>query len=75
MLRHLEDRSPTKPASPTALAGIYVSLGDKEQALALLERAYAEHDFRLRGLKTDPDWDPLRTDPRFQRLLRQVNLE
>ena len=75
LLRHLEDRSPTKPVSSTALAGIYVSLGDKEQALALLERAYAERDFRLRGLKTDPDWDPVRTDPRFQRLLRQVNLE
>src|SRR3989442_223482 len=58
LLRHLEDRSPTKPASPTALAGIYVSLGDREQAVALLERAYAERDFRLRGLKTDPDWDP-----------------
>jgi TolB-like protein/Tfp pilus assembly protein PilF len=75
LLRHLEDRSTTKSISPTALAGIYVSLGDKEQGLALLERAYAERDFRLRYLKTDPDWDPLRSDPRFQRLLRQVNLE
>ena len=75
LLRELEDRSTTQPISASSLAGIYLSLGEKEQALALLERAYAERDFRLSGLKTDPDWDPLRSEPRFQRLLRQVNLE
>src|SRR5207302_4321431 len=75
LLSHLEDRSTTTSISPTALAGIYVSLGDKEQGLALLERAYAERDFRLRYLKIDPDSDSLRSDPRFRRLLRQVNLE
>ena len=75
LLRELEDRSTTQPISASSLAGIYLSLGEKEQALALLERAYAERDFRLSGLKTDPDWDPLRSHPRFQRLLRQVNLE
>ena len=75
LLRELEDRSTTKPVSPAALAIIYLSLGDKEQALALLERAFAERDFWLWGLKTVPDWDPLRSDPRFQRLLRQLNFE
>jgi predicted Zn-dependent protease len=75
LLRGLEDRSITQPISPIFLAGIYVSLGDKDVALALLERAYAERDFRLRYLKTDPDWDPLRSEPRFQRLLTQMNLE
>jgi len=75
LLRELEDRSTTQPISPVSLAGIYVALGDKEEALALLERAYAERDFRLRNLKTDCDWDPVHSDPRFQRLLRQVNLE
>ena len=75
LLRELEDPSTAQPVSPASLAGVYVFLDEKEQALLLLERAYAEHDFRLAGLKTDPDWDPLRSDPRFQRLLRQVNLE
>jgi len=75
LLRELEDRSTTQPISPMSLAGIYVSLGDKEQALALLERAYAEREFWLCELKVNPDWDPLRSDPRFRRLLRQVNLE
>src|SRR5207237_10870285 len=63
------------PISESSQDGVNVSLGEKEQALALLERAYAEGDFRLSGLKTDPDWDRLRSHPRFQRLLRQVNLE
>jgi len=75
LLRKLENRSTTQPISPTALAGLYVALGDQEQAFALLEKAYAERDFLLRYLKTDSDWDPLRSNPRFQRLLRQMNLE
>ena len=58
-----------------SLAGIYIALGDKEQGLALLEKAYENRDFYLCELKVDPDWDPVRSDPRFQRLLRQLNFE
>jgi hypothetical protein len=67
--------SPLFSTSTTRWPSVRMSLGDKEEALALLERAYAERDFGLRYLKTDPDWDPLRSDPRFQRLLRQLNFE
>jgi hypothetical protein len=49
-----------------------VGLGDKEQALTWLERAYDEQDPWLFWLKTWPPLDPLRSEPRFQALLCRV---
>ncbi|MFB3141183.1 MAG: hypothetical protein ACE1Z2_00085, partial [Acidobacteriota bacterium] len=61
--------------SPTRFARIYVQLGEKDQALEWLEKAFAERETGLTFLKTDPDWDPLRDDPRFSDLLRRMNPE
>jgi tetratricopeptide (TPR) repeat protein len=60
--------------SPGELAVLYVALGKREQALASLERAYAAHDSQLQFLGVDPSFDPLRSDPRFQDLMRRVGL-
>ncbi|MBC7932597.1 MAG: winged helix-turn-helix domain-containing protein [Rubrivivax sp.] len=49
-------------------------LGQREEALDLLERAYREHDFFIIYLKAEPFFDPLRDEPRFQELLRKVGL-
>jgi TolB-like protein/DNA-binding winged helix-turn-helix (wHTH) protein/Tfp pilus assembly protein PilF len=60
--------------SPEALAGLHVALGEREQAFALLERAYAAHDHQLIFLGVEPEFDPLRDDPHFQDLIRRVGL-
>ncbi|HUS09636.1 MAG TPA: hypothetical protein VMZ30_04145 [Pyrinomonadaceae bacterium] len=60
--------------SPAELAVLYVGLGDSEGALASLEKAYAEHDLQIGLLKVDPNLDSLRSDPRFQDLMRRVGL-
>ncbi|CAN5732308.1 hypothetical protein BH18ACI4_BH18ACI4_09600 [soil metagenome] len=60
--------------SPAELAALYAMLGDDERAFALLERAYAAHDLQMQYLKLDPHYDNLRSDPRFQDLLRRVGL-
>jgi serine/threonine-protein kinase len=60
--------------SPVGLARLYVAFGELEQALASLERAYAMHDDQLEFLHVDPNLDPLRSDPRFQDLVRRVGL-
>ena len=60
--------------SPEELAGLYAMLGDKEGALAELEKAYATHDLQLQVLKIDLHLDSLRSDPRFQDLVRRVGL-
>jgi len=58
---------------PTVTAGLYARLGDKDQAFAWLEKAYDAH-LHMEWLKVDPQWDNLRSDPRFQDLLRRVGL-
>jgi len=55
---------------------IYAYLGEKDQMFEQLEEAYEERDANaLRNLQSHPAYDPLRDDPRFQDLLRRMNLE
>jgi TolB-like protein/Tfp pilus assembly protein PilF len=75
VLAELEERSQREYISPSARALIYTGLGDKDQAFAWLDKAYAERDWRLRELKFSPLFDSLRSDPRFTRLLKQMHLE
>ena len=60
--------------SPGQLAILYTAQGEREQAFASLEKAYQEHDLQLQYLGVDPALDPLRSDPRFQDLMRRVGL-
>ncbi len=61
--------------SPYTIATVYAALGDKDQAFAQLEQAYAQRSFFLDFLKVDPELDSLRSDPRFQDLLARMNLK
>jgi len=54
------------------IAVIYIGLGRKDQALEALENAYQERSEWLRYVKVDPRLDPLRGDPRFEKLANQV---
>jgi len=59
-----------------ALAAAHLAVGDEEGAFARLEKAVDEQDPILAlTVKSNPTWDPIRSDPRFQRLLRRMNLE
>jgi len=55
-------------------AWLYANLGDNDQAFTLLEEAYQQHDGVVVYLKSDPIWDPIRSDPRFKELIRRVGL-
>ncbi len=55
------------------MAYLYMRLGDKEQAIAWLEKAYQEHTDGLQYLKTFASYDALRSDPRFQDLLLRLH--
>jgi TolB-like protein/DNA-binding winged helix-turn-helix (wHTH) protein/Tfp pilus assembly protein PilF len=49
-------------------------LGETDEALKLLQKAYEEHSGWLTFVKVDPELDNLRSDPRFTELLRRINL-
>jgi len=42
--------------------------------LDYLEKAYFERDGELTWLKVDPEWDNIRSDPRYSNLLRRIGL-
>jgi hypothetical protein len=56
------------------VALIYAPLGDKEKTLEWLERAVAEHDAWVTYLNVTPEFDDLRSDPRFPALVRRIGL-
>lgn len=60
--------------SPYDAAELTLRIGDKEGALKWLQSAYAEHSPYLVFLAIEPRMDPLRSDPRFQDLIRRVGL-
>jgi hypothetical protein len=71
-LQTLEKRSGNMAVD---LAIVQIGLGHNTEALAWLGIAYQEHNSDgLLTLKVDPIFDPLRTDPRFQGLLRRLKL-
>lgn len=57
------------------VAGVYAGLGDKEQTIKWLEKAYEVRHELLIYLKADPRFDLLHTDPRYHDLLRRIGLE
>ena len=72
VLQRLKEQSAQTYVPPLFFVRIYAALGEREQALALLEEAYAEHDIYLVWLKAERAFDPLRTEPRFQAVLHRV---
>jgi len=68
------ERSKHSYMSASGTAFIYAQLRDTPEALSWLERAYREHDHDLVYLKVDHTWDSLRSEPRFQELLRRMRL-
>ncbi len=59
---------------PFHLAGICVGLKDNDCAFEWLEKAYQQHSDQITYIGKDPRFDPLRSDPRFQDLLRRIGL-
>jgi TolB-like protein/Tfp pilus assembly protein PilF len=59
-------------ASAYDLAAIYAALGEKDQAYQSLDKAIAQRSPALVQLMVDPAFAPMRTEPRFQQLLRRT---
>jgi tetratricopeptide (TPR) repeat protein len=74
LLSELKERSKQRYVSPFDFALIHGGLGDKDQALQWLERAYQERSVSLYRLKSSPAFEGLRSDQRFQDLVRRIGL-
>jgi|SRR5215470_15478432 len=73
-LQDLSELAKSRYVPALYLASIYEGLGDKSEALSWLEKAAQERPDGLAFLRVDPESDSLRSDPRFQDLLRRMGL-
>jgi DNA-binding winged helix-turn-helix (wHTH) protein/tetratricopeptide (TPR) repeat protein len=60
--------------SPVTVAEVLIALGETERALDLLEASVDEREAGISRLETNPWWDPLRHEPRFQEVRRRIGL-
>ena len=74
ILEKLMDRSKKQYVPSYWIAMIYVGLGDKDQALTWLERAFQERSSWLVWAKVEPRFDTIRRNPRFNSLLLRMRL-
>ncbi len=70
----LAERSKTAYVSPWQIGTLYTRAGMNAEALDWLEKAYQARDQNMPYLGVDPIFDTLRADPRYQALLRKMNL-
>ena len=74
IIDELRETAKREYVSSFPIATIYLQLGDKNKAIEYLEKTYEERNtFSLFLLKTDRQFDVLRSDPRFMKLMRQLN--
>lgn len=74
ILVKLEDARKDRYVMSYWLACIYAAMGNKDAAFAELERSFKDRDWFLPRLKVDPFMDPLRDDPRFDAMVKRLNL-
>ena len=72
IVKDLEDRQSQHSSTDASIALVYVGLGDKDQAMIWLDKAYQAR-FNP-SILMRPVFDPLRSDARFQDLLRRIGL-
>ena len=72
ILQKLEEKKANRYVSPGALIPIYIGLGEKDKALAMLAEGVEQQDGLCWGLRVDPFFDQLREDPRFQTMLKKI---
>jgi tetratricopeptide (TPR) repeat protein len=74
ILDDLRELTKQKYIASYFFVGIYIGLGEDDRAIEYLEKSYEEHSHWLIYLHIDPSMDGLRSNPRFQDLLRRVGL-
>jgi DNA-binding winged helix-turn-helix (wHTH) protein/TolB-like protein/Tfp pilus assembly protein PilF len=73
-LKKLEASAQNTEGRTVRLSSIYAALGHTDHALSSLERGLAARDDRMMWVKTNPLFDGIRKEPRFRKLIAEMNL-
>jgi hypothetical protein len=71
----LAEQSKVRYVSPYLIATLFSHAEDEDEALHWLEKAYEDRDQIVYSMGVDPDWDRVRSNPRFTALLKKIGLE
>jgi serine/threonine protein kinase len=72
VIAELRKLSATQYVSPFEVAVVYNAMGDRDQTFLWLDKAFADRSESLGFIRTLPDFDPIRSDPRYAALLRRI---
>ena len=75
LLDQLMEQSKKRYVSPFYMAVVYADLGENDQALDWIEKAYKDRSNAIVFAKVDPQLDTLRSTPRFQSLLHRLGFQ
>jgi Tfp pilus assembly protein PilF len=75
ILEEVRERSRQQYVPPWTMAGVFLTLGQRDSAVSWIERAFAERSNGIAYLLTDPGYAPLRGDPRYKAMLIRAGLE
>jgi len=75
LLKQMQKSAESQYVAPSWQAFILAQLGEQEAAMDMLEKAYQDKDWNTRIINADPLLKPLRDNPRFQALVKQIGLE
>ena len=75
ILEEIEERARHEYVEPTEMALANIAVGNTDEALMWLEKAYEEHSTWLIFMNEHASFDSLRGDPRFQQLLRKIGFK
>jgi TolB-like protein/DNA-binding winged helix-turn-helix (wHTH) protein len=73
-LNYYQEKMKTQYVAALTIAAVYIDLGDKDKMFEWLNKAYEEHSTGLYDIAVEPPSESIRADPRFQDLLRRMNL-
>ena len=74
IVNRLVNLAKTEQVQPAYIAIVYAALDERKEALNWLDEAYHQHSPAMAWLKTDPRFDTIRQEPRFQDVMRRVGL-
>jgi len=73
-LEQLQKQAHQQYVSPFYIAQVYSGLGDSNKAASYLEQAFNDRSNSMIFLRVDPEFDSVRSNPRFQKLLQRLQL-